>query len=150
MPAALVVTCQESVAAIGGGGQMGHGYLDYLMSALFFGGIVPRWNPSVIIEAKLNLAQGGAANDFGQEQLIAEMVTARQLAITAATGAVTNYQRGVLTDGRIWRFYELYGPTATIRRSRAYNITVAADSARLLRLVRKFLKRWDDNAGWLV
>jgi hypothetical protein len=150
MPAALVVTCQESVAPIPGGGQMGHGYLDYLLSALFIGGIVPRWNPSVIIEAKLNLAQGGAANDYGQEQLISEMVTARQLAIAAAAGAVSNYQRGVLTDGRNWRFYELDAPNATIRRSRPYDITVAADYPRLLRLFRKFLKKWDDNTGWLV
>lgn len=150
MPAGLIVTCQEHVAAAAGAGQLGHGYPDYLISNLFAGGNAPQWNPSIIIEAKVNLAAGGAANSYGECQLMAMLVTANQLAAVAALGGMINYQRGILTDGRFWRFYELFVPLAQFRRTPAYDLTVVADQLRILRRVRRFLLNYNNNAGWLM
>jgi hypothetical protein len=150
MPAGLIVTCQEHVAAVAGAGQLGHGYPDYLISVLFAAGVVPQWNPSIIIEAKVNLAAGGALNDYGECQLMAMLVTASQLAAGLALGGLINFQRGILTDGQFWRFYELFVPLAQFRRTPAYDLTVAADQPRILRRVRRFLLNYNNNAGWLM
>jgi hypothetical protein len=77
--------------------QVGHGPLDYLVARRAGATLVLR--PSVIIEAKAAL---GVNNDYGQWQLAAQMATARQIA-----GGNRRLTRGVLTDGRTWRFYEL-------------------------------------------
>ena len=151
IPPPLIVTCQENIAAVAGGGQLGHGYPDYVISALFGGGLIPQWNPSVIVEAKLDLTNGGAAaHNFGENQLIAQLTTAAQLAAGAGLGGLINYQRGILTDGQFWRFYELFIPTNQFRRSRHYDITVGADTPRIFRLVRRFILNYANNAGWVV
>lgn len=149
IPPALIVTCQENIAAIGGAGQLGHGYPDYLISALFGGGIIPQWNPSLIVEAKLNMNAAGTF-DSGQNQLIAQLTTAAQIAAGAGLGGLVNYQRGMLTDGRYWRFYELFIPANIFRRSRHYDILIAADQLRIFRLVRRFMLHYNNNAAWLV
>ena len=100
-----VITPEETIAAtLGGPGALpGHGRIDYLICEMvagpMLGAVVPEYAPSVIIEAKLDLS---IAAFSGVGQLVAELETLR---VKANYG--TDPLRGVITDGRHWRFVEL-------------------------------------------
>lgn len=134
MPPALHVTAERNVAvggvagAVAPGGQIGHGRFDYLVSGNAF---AVNFIPSVVIEAKLNL---GAGMDFGQEQLMAQMATTRQIGFV-----VRNYLRGILSNGRFWRFYEFDVPGNIIRRTNpVLDATVAGQQTHIAQLIRDF------------
>ena len=141
IPVPLMITCEESIAA--NAVNYGHGRLDYLLSALMAGVVIPLWSPALVIEAKLNLNHGGAAADYGEPQLIGEIVTVRQLGVAAGQGAANNFLRGVLTDGQFWRFYEINEVNGTIQRSPALDITVDGNATTVVRILRKFMLNWN-------
>lgn len=138
IPGVLRVTAEQNVAA--GGGHTGHGRYDYLIARpiLNFAGNPTAENffrPGLIIEAKANLGVGG---DFGQWQLCAELATAYQLA-----GWLRRRTRGVLSDGRFWRFYELDCgfalPAPVLTRTNAYDANILADRATIVRLMQSLI-----------
>ncbi len=137
LPFALMITCEENVAA--SGARYGHGRLDYLFSALMFGTTIPLWSPALVIEAKLDLNHGGAAANYGEPQLLGEIVTVRQLGVAAGQGGGLNFLRGVLTDGRFWRFYEIDETNGNIQRSHAVDTTADGGMTRVVRTLRKFM-----------
>jgi hypothetical protein len=140
IPVPLMITCEETIGA--SGARYGHGRLDYLLSALMAMAVIPLWSPSFIIEAKLDLNQGGAAADYGEPQLLAEIVTVRQLGVAAGQGLGNNFLRGALTDGRFWRFYEIDEILGTIRRSPALD-TADGGMITVVRILRKFMINWN-------
>jgi hypothetical protein len=107
----LIVTAEEYIAS--NSTQVGNGYLDYLVSAIDEHTTIPIYNPSIIIEAKVSIA-GDPPN--GQNQLLAEMVTLWQIKETQQ-----GYTRGVLTDGRFWKFYEMHMSPGLILMSPVYD-----------------------------
>lgn len=138
IPAVLRVTAEQNVAA--GLGHTGHGRYDYLIASPIFNiAGNPTANnemrPGLIIEAKANLGGGGA---FGQWQLCAELATAYQLA-----AGLRRRTRGVLSDGRFWRFYELdcLGalPVPVLTRTNAYDTAILADRDDIVRLLQRFI-----------
>ena len=141
IPVPLMITCEETIAA--NVALYGHGRLDYLLSALMFGVVIPLWSPSIVIEAKLNLNHLGAGTDYGEHQLIGEIVTVRQLGLAAGQGLGNNFLRGVLTDGQFWRFYEINEVNGTIQRSPALDTTVDGNSTTVVRILRKFMLNWN-------
>jgi len=141
IPMPLMITCEENIAA--SGARYGHGRLDYLLSALMMGVVVPLWSPAIIIEAKLDLNNGGAATDYGQQQLIGEIVTVRQLGVAAGQGMANNFLRGVLTDGQFWRFYEINEANGNITRSPPLDTTIGGDLTTVVRILRKFMINWN-------
>jgi hypothetical protein len=143
MPGPLMVTCEENIAA--SALRYGHGRLDYLLSALMAPAVIPLWSPALVIEAKLDLNSGGAGTDYGQQQLIGEIVTVRQLGVAAGQGMGLNFLRGVLTDGRFWRFYEIDEVNGNILRSPPHDTTAPAGITSVVRILRKFMLNW--NAG---
>lgn len=165
IPGTLIVTCEENIPAAGGagvafGGQIGHGKPDYLFSQLLIpagppgGNPTPRWNPSIVLEAKLDINSNGN-HDYGENQLIAQMATARQMSI-AQVIAPNQYQRGILTDGRYWRFYEFDFNGRSFVRTNAYDTLGApiggvAQNLLVLRLLRKFIANYNHIGGsiWL-
>jgi len=142
----LCVSAEQSVAYAGTRGtihrntQVGHGKFDYLIGRAIDGTVTNSLRPSLIIEAKDNL---GPNLDFGQWQLCAQMATARQVAT-----AFSQYRRtrGVLSDGRRWRFYELdTGMTLNapvLTRSDAYDAGNGLDRGTILRLLQKFIEHY--------
>ena len=100
-----IVTPEETIAAtLGGPGALpGHGRIDYLICEMVagpIGAVVPEYAPSVIIEAKLDLS---VAAFSGVGQLVAELETLRVKKANYGDDPL----RGVVTDGRRWRFVEL-------------------------------------------
>lgn len=136
IPFALMVTCEENIGM--SAARYGHGRLDYLLSALM-GVVIPLWSPALIIEAKLNLNHGGAATNYGEHQLIGEIVTVRQLGVAAGQAPGQVFLRGILTDGRFWRFYEINAVTGQIQRSHALDTTNAGQRITVVRNLRKFV-----------
>lgn len=127
------IWAEWEIAAAGGAGQIaapiptqvGHGPLDYILGTPALPGVsvtatalganpartslriatraaqtVPVYGRSLIIEAKSSIR--GNSSDIKQWQLIAQLLTAALLA-----NPRPRYHRGVLTDGRYWRFYQL-------------------------------------------
>lgn len=107
----LIVTAEEYIAS--NSTQLGHGYLDYLVSAINKDTTTPIYSPSIIIEAKVSIV-GDPPN--GQNQLLAEMVTLWQMKQTQQ-----GYTHGVLTDGRFWKFYEMHMSAGLILMSPVYD-----------------------------
>ncbi len=105
--------------------QVGHGPIDYVLGSPALPGVsvtanalganpartslriatraaqtVPIYGRSLVIEAKSSIRGNGS--DTKQWQLIAQLLTTAFLA-----NPRPRYHRGVLTDGRYWRFYQL-------------------------------------------
>lgn len=93
------VRLEQNISA--SGNKVGHGRLDYLVSQPYLFGGNNRLRPGIITEAKEDL---GNTSDFGQFQLAAQLATAYQATQTTWT---TDFTRGILTNGALWRFYEL-------------------------------------------
>lgn len=100
----VIITAEEffelSIQPPAGAPQRGTGRMDYLICemALTVGGVVPVYAPSLIIEAKAKL-HNNPYNGVGQ--LVAEIDTVRDEA------GYNNPLRGIVTDGRYWRFVEV-------------------------------------------
>lgn len=139
----LRVVAEQHVAA--NVNRVGHGHLDYLI-ATQLAGADNVLRPSVIIEAKANI--DNLTRDFGQWQLCAELATARQIAL-----GNRRRTRGVLSDGRYWRFYELdtgallLRPTLT--RTNAYDATNGGDQISIIRLLQQFIANYNTAAALL-
>jgi hypothetical protein len=131
----LIVTPEEGIPA--NLTQFGHGYLDYLVSAIDAETATPINSPSIIIEAKRSIA--GIPPD-GQNQLLAEMVTLWQIKQTKQ-----GYTRGVLTDGRSWKFYEMYMSTGLILMSPVYDSEDLPQAVTVASFLAKFFAMY--NSG---
>lgn len=132
----LIVTAEEAIAP--NLTRLGHGYLDYLLSAIDRSTTTPIYSPSIIIEAKASFA-GEPPN--GQNQLLAEMVTLWQI-----KQAQQGYTRGVLTDGRFWKFYEMHMSAGFILMSPSYD--AQADISQTIGVVSflaKFFAMYDSG-----
>jgi hypothetical protein len=132
----LIVTAEEHIAS--NLTQFGHGYLDYLVSAIDAHTTTPIYNPSIIIEAKLSIA-GDPPN--GQNQLLAEMVTLWQIKQTQQ-----GYTRGVLTNGRFWKFYEMHMSAGLILMSPVYDSLGDISQTRgVVSFLAKFFAMYDSG-----
>jgi hypothetical protein len=116
--------------------QIGHGPLDYIWSRPGVGG--PRWTRSTIVEAKRGLGGNGQR---GQWQVAAQMATGRQV-----QGSNARRLRGILTDGRYWRFYQLDCRRGRLHRTVAYDANVGGQQTTIVRLTQKFLRYYGRRA----
>lgn len=118
-----IVTAEHSI----GNDQrrLGCGRLDYLISSIEKNG-PPIVMPNLIVEAK----KDDRTYDDGLWQLLAEMVTAAQLAFTR----LDDYPlllRGVLTNGQSWTFVELYTRTVHTadHQAKGYRLVTTPDTS---------------------
>jgi len=91
-----IITVEENIPY--SSNIVGHGRLDYIISAIDASTKTPIYVPSIVIEAKKSVSN----NDIWQ--LLGAMVTVKQLAANSSQGSCPP---GILTDGRYWIFCAL-------------------------------------------
>jgi hypothetical protein len=113
-----VITPEENIA-INNPINAGHGRIDYLICEMVPGlgpaapgNVVPEYAPSVIVESKRDLS---VAQFDGIGQLVAEIDTLRRLKV------YNNPLRGIVTDGRHWRFIEMLDANNNINMTPPYD-----------------------------
>lgn len=135
----LIVTAEEYVA--NNAAWLGYGYFDYLLSAIDRDSGRPIYTPSIVIEAKAYIPGNPL---YGQNQLLAEMVTLWQIKGTDIT-------RGVLTDGRFWKFYELNMTTGFLPASIFYDTETGEEHlTAVVGLLNKFFNMYQSSTSALI
>jgi hypothetical protein len=121
------------------GAQIGNGRPDYIFADPINNG--PLWGNSFVIEVKDNL---GPNSDNGQWQLAAEMATTNQL-----TAVPRRYRTGILTDGRMWRFYQLDTQLGQLQRTAALNLGIVGHRTAIVRTIYKFFNTYSNDVNKL-
>ncbi len=144
----LMVSCEEFIAE--NNKRMGDGAISYLFSAINSGTSTPIYSPSIALEAQKSIIPLPAGMDTepnGQNIVLAEMATLWQLG-----NLQTGCNRGVLTDGQYWVFYEIQFQQEQfiLNSTVSYDTDNSSGVASVLGLLSRFFVNFSSSTSQLL